>query len=112
MMENFLKYLWSDEFWSSPASAFAPTVVIISWFVFCEIRERRALRAAQRVVASGWEPVEHATYQHKWLPWVKCYVMFYTVSLNDKFMPAVYVLRGKHSSEIPMHKFHSRWSLV
>lgn len=112
MMANFLLYLLSNEFWSSPASAFAPCAVIVSWTVFCEIRERHMLRASQRAVKSGYEPVEHATYQHRWFPWIRCYVMFYTISMNDKYVPAVYIKRGQHTAEIPMHRFRTRWSIV
>lgn len=112
-MVEFLKYIWNLPFWDTPASAFSVPVVVITYFVIEHYWEKRALRKARAVFASGWDPVKGTEYVHRWWPKKRCRMCYTVNSPNDKFIPSVVIdIHRGGIVELPAHIFKSRWKEV
>ncbi|QZE56581.1 hypothetical protein pEaSNUABM20_00045 [Erwinia phage pEa_SNUABM_20] len=111
-METLLAF-WNSPFWSSPASAFVVPVVVISYFIFTEWRERRIFRMSRKAFADGWDPKKNTRFRHKWFPFLTCRVDFYSNSPNDAFVPTVFVQRNSgRYVEIPAGILRYRWKEI
>lgn len=112
-MKELLLSIWNAPFWNEPVSAFVVPVLVISWFVWTEYRERRDLRLSRAVFATGWAPEKGTMYQHRFLPWRKCRMCYTVNSPNDKFCPSVFIeIVGGSYKELLAHTFRSRYKEI